>query len=214
MNQPLTAAELFDAVGREYEEAFGRPPAVDEAVRLLLDRLPEHARVLDIGSGTGRPVAEDLAAAGHRVLGVDVSRTMVEIATEQVPAAEFVHADVREWESPHRWDAVCAFFPFLQMTRAEVEAVLAKIARWLEPGGLLALVTVPRDVEGLDVPFLGHTVRLTSFAAPDLLRLLERVGLTVVETRTTVFSPDREDQPDEEHLLVLAQAQAPDAPAT
>ncbi|MFJ6676389.1 class I SAM-dependent methyltransferase [Actinosynnema sp. NPDC091369] len=206
-DQPATAAELFDAVGHDYEEAFGRTPVVDEAIRVLLDRLPPHARVLDIGSGTGRPVAEDLAAAGHDVVGVDVSATMVEIARQQVPDARFVHADVREWESEDAsWDAVCAFFPFLQMTRDEVVAVLAKIARWLKPGGLLALITVPMDVEGLVVPFLGHTVRLTSFAAPDLISRVERAGLTVLDTRSTVFSPDREGQPDEEHLFVLARA--------
>ncbi|MEV8440261.1 methyltransferase domain-containing protein [Actinosynnema sp. NPDC051121] len=213
--RPVTAAELFDAVGRGYEEAFGRPPAVEEAVGLLVDRLPPHARVLDIGSGTGRPVAEELVAAGHEVVGVDVSAAMVEIARRQVPRATFVHADIREWESEDAsWDAVCAFFPFLQMTRDEVVAVLARIARWLKPGGVLALVTVPMDVEGLDVPFLGHTVRLTSFSAPDLISRVERAGLTVLEARSTVFSPDREGQPDEEHLLVLAQAQASDASLT
>lgn len=213
--RPVTAAELFDAVGHGYEEAFGRPPAVDEAVRLVVDRLPPHARVLDIGSGTGRPVAEDLVAAGHEVVGVDVSATMVDIARRQVPQARFEHADIREWESPDAsWDAVCAFFPFLMMTRDEVIAVLARIARWLKPGGVLALLTVPMDVEDLDVPFLGHTVRLTSFATPDLISRVERAGLTVLDTRSTVFSPDREGQPDEEHLLVLAQAQASDASLT
>ncbi|MEU4741564.1 class I SAM-dependent methyltransferase [Actinosynnema sp. NPDC023658] len=210
MDQPLTAAELFDAVGQGYEDAFGRPPAVDEAVRLVLERLPAHARVLDIGSGTGRPTAEDLTAAGHDVLGVDVSAAMVDIARRQVPRARFEHADIRDWESEDAsWDAVCAFFPFLQMTRAEVTAVLAKVARWLKPGGVLALLTVPMDVEDLEVPFLGHTVRLTSFAAPDLVDRVERAGLAVLDTHSTVFSPDREGQPDEEHLLVLAQAQAP-----
>jgi hypothetical protein len=101
---------------------------------------------------------------------------------------------------------VCAFFPFLQMTRDEVTAVLGKIARWLKPGGLPAMVTVPLDVENLEVPFLGHTVRLTSFATPDLLDRVARTGLTVLETRSTALSPDREGQPDEEHLFVLAQA--------
>ncbi|WP_447006506.1 class I SAM-dependent methyltransferase [Saccharothrix isguenensis] len=207
MEHPLTAAELFDAVGQGYEDAFGRPPAVDEAVRVLLERLPQHAKVLDVGSGTGRPVAEDLAAAGHDVLGVDVSATMVDIARHQVPRARFLHADVREWETEDAsWDAVCAFFPFLQMTRDEVAAVLVRIARWLKPGGLLAMVTVPMDVEDLEVPFLGHTVRLTSFATPDLLDLVTRAGLTVLDTRSTAFSPDREGQPDEEHLFVLAEA--------
>lgn len=212
MDHPLTAAELFDSVGRGYEDAFGRPPAVDAAVRTLLDRLPAGARVLDVGSGTGRPAAEDLARAGHRVLGVDVSRAMVDIAREQVPDAEFVHADIRTWDTDERFDAVCAFFPFLQMTRAEVEDVLVGLHGRLEPAGLLALITVPMDVEDLEVPFLGHTVRLTSFATSDLLRRVENAGFTVVETRATAFSPDREGQPDEEHLFVLAQAQAPAAP--
>ncbi|WP_433270411.1 class I SAM-dependent methyltransferase [Actinosynnema sp. CS-041913] len=205
MDRPLTAAELFDAVGHGYEDAFGRPPTVDAAVRLLLERLPDSARVLDIGSGTGRPVAGDLAAAGHRVMGVDVSAEMVAIAREQVPDADFVHADIREWDSAAgSWDAVCAFFPFLQMTRADTIKVLGDIARWLKPGGLLVLITIPMDVENLEVPFLGHTVRITSFAAPDLLRHVEQAGLDVVETDSSVFSPDREGQPDEEHLLVVA----------
>ncbi|MBY8852733.1 class I SAM-dependent methyltransferase [Saccharothrix longispora] len=212
MDQPLTAAELFDSVGRGYEDAFGRPPAVDAAVRTLLDRLPAGARVLDVGSGTGRPVAEDLTRAGHRVLGVDVSRAMVDIAREQVPGAEFVHADIRTWDTDERFDAVCAFFPFLQMTRAEVEDVLVRLHGRLEPAGLLALITVPMDVEDLEVPFLGHTVRLTSFATPDLLRRVGNAGFTVVETRATAFSPDREGQPDEEHLFVLAQARASATP--
>ncbi|MEV0675709.1 class I SAM-dependent methyltransferase [Actinosynnema sp. NPDC050436] len=213
MDRPLTAAELFNAVGRGYEEAFGRPPIVETGIRLLLDRLPDSARVLDIGSGTGKPVAADLTAAGHRVLGVDVSGEMVSIAREQVPDADFVHADIREWDSADgSWDAVVAFFPFLQMTRADAVEVLGNTARWLKPDGLVALITVPVDVEGLEVPFLGHTVHVTSFAAPDLLRHVEQAGLDVLETHRAVFSPDREGQPDEEHLLVLATPTRPTTP--
>ena len=134
--EATTAQELFDAIGAGYEEAFGRPPMVEAAVRELVAVLPPGARVLDVGSGTGRPVAEDLTRAGHRVTGLDVSREMVRIAREQVPAAEFRHVDVREWESEaESWDAVCAFFPFLQMTRAETESVLGKIAGWLKRAG-------------------------------------------------------------------------------
>jgi predicted TPR repeat methyltransferase len=71
--RPLTAAELFDAIGAGYQEAFGRPPVVECGLGELLSRLPPRSRMLDIGSGTGLPVAHDLAAAGHRVTGLDVS---------------------------------------------------------------------------------------------------------------------------------------------
>jgi ubiquinone/menaquinone biosynthesis C-methylase UbiE len=203
--RPLTAAELFDAIGAGYEDAFGRPPVVDRAVRELLAVLPPAARVLDIGSGTGRPVAHDLAAAGHRVTGLDVSAVMIDLAREQVPDAEFVHVDVRDWVSPDEsWDAVCAFFPFLQMSRADTVAVLTKIARWLVPGGLLMLITVPLDVERLPFEFLGHRAELTSFAPTALADLVGGAGLEVVDTDLELFQPDKPGAGAEEHLLITA----------
>jgi ubiquinone/menaquinone biosynthesis C-methylase UbiE len=203
--RPLTAAELFDAIGADYEDVFGRPPLVDRAVQDLLRRLPPGSRVLDIGSGTGWPVAHDLTAAGHRVTGLDVSSTMVGIARGKVPSATFVHVDVREWTSPDRsWDAVCAFFPFLQMSRADTAAVLADIARWLVPGGWLVIVTVPTDREREVEEFFGYQVEITSFPPPALQKCVEAVGLTVVDTHLELFQPDAPGSPAESHLLIAA----------
>jgi len=203
--RPLTAAELFDAIGAGYEDAFGRPPVVDRAVRELQQLLPPAARVLDIGSGTGRPVAHDLAAAGHRVTGLDVSAVMIDIARTHVPAAEFVHVDVRDWTSPDEsWDAVCAFFPFLQMSRADTAGVLAGIARWLVPGGYLLVVTVPLDGERLPSEFLGHPVEITSFAPDALSEQVAAAGLEVLHTQLELFQPDKPGAQAEEHLLITA----------
>jgi hypothetical protein len=44
MGEPVTAQELFDAIGAGYEAAFGRPPVVDRAVRQLMAVLPPSAR--------------------------------------------------------------------------------------------------------------------------------------------------------------------------
>lgn len=207
--RPLSAAELFDAIGAGYEDLFGRPPVVEQAVRELLAVLPPAARVLDIGSGTGRPAAQELAAAGHRVTGLDVSAVMVELARSQVPEAEFVHADVRDWTSPDEsWDAVCAFFPFLQMSRADTAGVLARIARWLVPGGYLLVVTVPLDGERLPGEFLGHPVEITSFAPAALAEQVTAAGLQVLDTRLELFEPDNPSASAEEHLLITSRRPA------
>ncbi|MCX5096466.1 class I SAM-dependent methyltransferase [Streptomyces sp. NBC_00365] len=52
--------------------------------------------VLDLGCGSGVPVARALATAGHRVTGVDISEVQIRRAREFVPQAEFIRADATD----------------------------------------------------------------------------------------------------------------------
>ncbi|MFE6229022.1 class I SAM-dependent methyltransferase [Streptomyces sp. NPDC057854] len=206
----LGAAELFDGVGIAYERAFGRLPAQLAAVKWLTGRLPAGARVLDVGSGTGRPVAALLAAAGYDVTGIDVSRTMVELAREQVPEARFEQVDVRDHTPPPEgYDAVCAFFPLLMMERKEQVLALRRMASWLVPGGLLVSATVPADVEGLEITWMGRRARVSSFSAEAYLGLLrEECGLQVLHHDLSVFTPEVPGGEPEEHLFCHARRPA------
>ncbi|MGX1494513.1 class I SAM-dependent methyltransferase [Streptomyces tendae] len=197
------AAELFDALGADYEKAFAHAPAHLSALEWLAERLPREGRVLDVGSGTGRPTAAALVAAGHSVLGVDVSPVMVELASRQVPGAEFRHADIRELPLEERaFDGICVFFSLLQMSRAEQAALVRRLASALRPGGHLVLATVPADVEDVEVVFMGRAIRATSFSEEGVLALVRDGGLTVLSSDSTVFTPDHPDGGPEPHLFV------------
>ncbi|WP_053849134.1 class I SAM-dependent methyltransferase [Streptomyces sp. NRRL B-24085] len=197
------AAVVFDALGLEYEKAFARSEAHLESLEWLLGRLAPGSRVLDVGSGTGRPTASTLAAAGHEVLGVDVSPVMVELAARQVPEASFRQADIRELPLEQgAFDAVCVYFSLLQMTRAEQSEVLGRLARSLRPGGSLVLATVPADVEDLPIEFMGQPVRATSFAAEDVVAVVRGAGLTVEAERLVEFTPDHPEGAAEPHLFL------------
>ncbi|WP_449353541.1 class I SAM-dependent methyltransferase, partial [Streptomyces shaanxiensis] len=151
---------VFDALGLTYEKAFARSAAHLASLDWLLERLVLGSRVLDVGSGTGRPTASALTDAGHEVLGVDVSPVMVDLAARQVPRATFRLADIRELPLEEgAFDAVCVYFSLLQMSRAEQSRVLGRLARALRPGGSLVLATVPADVEDLAIQFMGQPVR-------------------------------------------------------
>ncbi|WP_223283690.1 class I SAM-dependent methyltransferase [Streptomyces sp. FBKL.4005] len=199
------AAVVFDALGPAYERAFAGSAPHRASLDRLLELLAPGSRVLDVGSGTGRPTAQTLAGAGHRVLGLDVSPVMVDLAARQVPAAEFRLADIRETPlADASFDAVCAYFSLLQMTRAEQAAVVAKLARAVRPGGLVALATVPLDVEDVEAVFMGQPVRVTSFTAEAFTGLVSGAGLTVLSEEHEVFTPAHPEAVPEPHLFVLA----------
>ncbi|MER6241795.1 class I SAM-dependent methyltransferase [Streptomyces griseorubiginosus] len=197
------AAEVFDALGLTYEKAFARSEAHLASLEWLLGRLAPGSRVLDVGSGTGRPTASTLADTGHEVLGVDVSPVMVELAVRQVPRATFRLADIRELPLEEgTFDAVCVYFSLLQMSRAEQSQVLGRLARALRPGGSLVLATVPADVEDLAIEFMGRPVRATSFAAEDVVAVVRDAGLVVESEHLVEFTPDHPEGAPEPHLFV------------
>ncbi|MEU1511722.1 class I SAM-dependent methyltransferase [Streptomyces sp. NPDC005811] len=197
------AAAVFDTLGSGYEKAFARSEAHRRSLEWLLGRLAPGSTVLDVGSGTGRPTAATLVAAGHEVLGVDVSPVMVALAGQQVPGADFRCADVRDLPLEEgSFHAVCVYFSLLQMDRAEQSGLIGRLARALRPGGSLVLATVPLDVEGVDAVFMGRPVRVTSFAGEDLVEAVRAAGLTVLAEEDTLFTPDHPDAVPEPHLFL------------
>ncbi|MCX5192791.1 class I SAM-dependent methyltransferase [Streptomyces sp. NBC_00249] len=205
MTRRESAAELFDALGERYEELFGQVPAQLEALDWLTARLPARARVLDVGSGTGRPTADALVRAGHDVTGIDVSAAMVEAARARVPGARFEQADVRTY-TPRAggYDAVCSFFPLLVMDQPEIARTLDRMASWVAPGGHLLLATVPGDIRGLDIEWMGHPVTVSSLSTEQHLERLAAAGLEVLRHHTQTYRPADPLAGPEEHLFCYA----------
>jgi SAM-dependent methyltransferase len=197
------AAVVFDALGADYEKAFAGSEPHRRSLEGLLARLRPGSRVLDVGSGTGRPTASTLAAAGHDVLGVDVSPVMVELAARQVPEAAFRCADIREVPLEEAsFDAVCVYFSLLQLSREEQSALVARLAWTVRPGGGLVLATVPVDVEGVDAVFMGQPVRVTSYSAADFTAMVKGAGLEVLAEESAMFTPAHPDAAPEPHLFL------------
>ncbi|MFD8353403.1 class I SAM-dependent methyltransferase [Streptomyces coelicoflavus] len=197
------AAAAFDALGAEYEKAFAGSRTHRRSLEWLLARLAPGSRVLDVGSGTGRPTAETLANAGHAVLGIDVSPVMVQLAAQQVPAATFQCADVRDVPlADGSFDAVCVYFSLLQLDRREQRDLVRRLTLLLRPEGYLVLATVPLDVDGVDATFMGQPVRVTSFPAQELIALAEDAGLEVLAQEASMFTPAHPDARPEPHLFL------------
>jgi SAM-dependent methyltransferase len=95
--------------------------------------------LLDIGCGAGRTTCQ-LVEKGFKVVGVDLSETLLDAARARCPRAEFHHADVRYM--PFEDGAFSqALFSFNGMDQvhpiADYLKALKEIGRTLKPGGIL-----------------------------------------------------------------------------
>ncbi|KAL9107765.1 MAG: hypothetical protein Q9227_007387 [Pyrenula ochraceoflavens] len=211
----------YSALANTYEAAFGHDAGLLKFLqKVLTTHLPPNASVLDIGCGTGSPVARSLSAAGHNVTGIDISEEMVRLSRMAVPEGNFEVADMRGWSPPAgkvgAFDAVFLMLSLFVLSREEIEALVAKCAGWLKNGsGVLCVGSIAAedckperyDEEddwgkycARDIPFrfMGDQVKITLLTRDGWKRSLGKNGLEIVDELTELFVPPAEAKSDEE----------------
>jgi SAM-dependent methyltransferase len=137
--------EIADHLGPAYlRNAFTK--GTEQEVEFLVDALGivPGTRVLDVGCGPGRH-ALALARRGVHVVGVDRSRTFIELARgaaeESSLPATFVERDVRDLDEDGGFGVVLCLCQggFGLLGGRDEPAVFSRIAASLAPGGRLAL---------------------------------------------------------------------------
>jgi ubiquinone/menaquinone biosynthesis C-methylase UbiE len=115
----------------------GPNPAIDTEEPVVHEFLAGAPRgtALDAACGTGRHAAH-LAKLGYRVIGVDATKAMLDVAMAKVPAAEFRTG--RLDQLPVEDASVDVVTCSLALTHVEdLRPVMAEFARVLRPGGWL-----------------------------------------------------------------------------
>jgi ubiquinone/menaquinone biosynthesis C-methylase UbiE len=145
----------YDALSIRYDEATGADSKYQDWIDTLLTRLEPGSRILDVGCGSGVPIVRDLTAAGHRVIGVDISEVQIDRARELVPDAEFINADATTLDfAPESFDAVVSFYALIHVPLNEQQQLLCNIATWLRPAGWFLCTTGHREWTGTDENWL------------------------------------------------------------
>lgn len=157
----------------------------------LLLRLPESARVVELGCGGGAPETKLLAERFH-VTGVDLSEEQLRRARLRIPGAEFVHADVTEIVfDPGSIDAVAAFYSFNHVPRNLLAPLYARIRTWLSPAGLFLTALGTSDTENWTGDFLGAPNYFSSFPPEVNTRMLGDAGFELLRDEVvTICEPE------------------------
>lgn len=160
---------------RERNRTLWEMPALLAAVA---DRPPGLA-VLDLGCGSGQPIAEWFVARGDRVTGVDGAAAMIAEMRARVPQARAVRADMRGLALGQVFDVILAFNSFFHLAPADQRAMFPVFAAHAAPGARLLFTSGPSAGEA--VGRVGDSpVYHASLAPEDYRALLSAHGFSLV----------------------------------
>ena len=150
--------------------------------RAWLDRFVDHVRsggtVLDVGCGTGEPIARYLVSRGFCVVGVDASASMIERWRARFPGLECVVADMREFELGRCFDGVLARESFFHLGMDDQRAMFPRFAAHARPGAALLFTSGPDEGEAIG-SYCGEPLYHASLGPAEYRALLARNGFSV-----------------------------------
>ena len=203
-DRALLVASGYDAMIDTWEAWKSKiedDPRVDWC-RELLDRVPEGARVVELGCGGGTDETRSLAAR-FRLTGVDLSEAQLARARERVPEAEYLHADLTTVEFPAgSFSAVASFYALNHVPRELLAPLFGRVRAWLCPGGLFLATLGASDLPGWTGDFLGAPSYFSGYPPETNRRLLSDAGFTLVRDEVVTI---REPEGDATFHWILGQ---------
>ena len=142
--------------------------------------MPKNGTVLDLGCGTGEPIAAYFLQHGHPVVGLDASANMISLARKNLPSGDWRLGDMRTFDFPDRFHGILGWHSFFHLTRQEQRTTLPRIAGHLQPAGALLLTVGPDDGEVAgrvgDDP-----VYHASLSQNEYREIFSRLGISIIQ---------------------------------
>jgi cyclopropane fatty-acyl-phospholipid synthase-like methyltransferase len=175
----------YDAIAREWDEARASFHGSERRyLDAMLDGLATPARILDLGCGTGRPMAEYVLLRGHHVTGVDQSEKLLAIARARFPQGKWIRSRIEDFpvdvDSTSAYDGAIAWDSLFHIERERHEGILGKVHRALATGGRLMLTAGGSAHPAFTDTMFDHEFFYDSHTPERLVELLRELGFEIV----------------------------------
>lgn len=145
-----TTLETYNRVADEFFETRSRTLSEKPWLDRMIGVAPfagRPRRLLDLGCGTGLPIASYLADRGFHITGVDGAPEMIRLFRANLPGAEAIEADMRTLALGDPFDAILAWDSFFHLTREEQRLMFPIFRRHANPGAALMFTSGPAEGE-------------------------------------------------------------------
>jgi len=132
---PQTYHEIADWFDAARNKTLAEKPVLDAVLKHLTDP----SSVLDLGCGTGEPIARYLIERGLHLTGVDGAPAMIDVCRRRFPDQDWIEADLSRFETAKRFDCVIAWDSLFHLTCEDQRDLLTRISDWVVPEGYLII---------------------------------------------------------------------------
>jgi predicted TPR repeat methyltransferase len=178
-----SAADDIVALYRRHARAWSRARGNRLMEGAWLERfcalLPAQSSILDIGCGSGEPMARYLTERGFDVTGVDSSPEMIAMFVDHFPQQEAVVADMRSLSLGKVFHGLIAWDSFFHLSAADQRMMFPVFRQHASVGAVLMFTSGPSAGEAIG-ELEGEPLYHASLDADEYRRLLEAQGFEIV----------------------------------
>lgn len=128
--------DLYDRNAAEWESLRGTTLTEQPWLSAFLAAVPAAGKeVLDIGCGSGVPVARWLIGQGCRVTGVDGAAALIDRARSAFPDHRWIVEDMRTLSLTDKFHGLVAWHSFFHLPAEDQPAMFGHFGRLSAPGG-------------------------------------------------------------------------------
>lgn len=168
--------------GRAWDAARGKTLFERAWLDRFLHALPAGKTILDIGCGSGDPIARYCRDAGFAVTGIDSSDTLIELCRERFPDGDWQVADMRSLALGRRFSGLIAWDSFFHLDHDDQRAMFAVFRAHAAPGAALMFTSGPSHGEAIG-EFAGERLYHASLDPAEYRSLLAASGFDVAAHR-------------------------------
>ncbi|TXT55266.1 MAG: hypothetical protein BAJATHORv1_40177 [Candidatus Thorarchaeota archaeon] len=170
----------YDRMGERYHKSRNNDKFMRQ-LKQFVELLPLAANVLDAGCGVGKPTSEYLSNEGLKVIGIDLSRKMVDLAKQNVPDAEFHQMNILELDFPDEsFDGIICVYTLWHIPREYHEKIIENFHRMLNNDGILVLNTGVYESDGMS-KFFGEPMLWSTNNPQKTLRVVKNLGFEILQ---------------------------------
>jgi len=126
---------IYNKIAEDWFKDHQEDALLNSGTDKFVSFLKTNSLVLDVGCGAGIK-SKYLISKGLRVVGIDFSEKMIEIARREVPDTKFQVADIAEQlEFDEQFDGIFAQAVLLHIPKKDIKQVLTNLLKPLKPKG-------------------------------------------------------------------------------